>query len=107
MSVPAARALLATTGGNAPARRSRPGTVTRSTASRAAASVCENPKSKLKVLGDDETHGIVQPIRRRYGWIFSIGACETRIIVAPRAFRWGTTPSIESAIEEFTGQPAA
>src|SRR6185295_20142712 len=106
MSVPQARAFWATTGGKAPSRSSRPGIVTRSTASRAAVSVCEKPRSKLKSPGDDDTQGIDQPILRLYGWIFSIGACETRIIVASRALRWGTTPSIESAIEELTGQPA-
>jgi len=46
-------------------------------------------------------------MRRLYAWIFSIGAWETRIIVASRALRCGTTPSIESAIDELIGHPAS
>jgi hypothetical protein len=30
---------------------------------------------------------MLQPMRRLYAWIFSIGAWETRIIVASRAFQ--------------------
>ena len=61
----------------------------------------------MKSPGEAETHGMLQPMRRLYAWSFSIGAWETRIIVASRAFRCGTTPSIESAIDELIGHPAS
>ena len=105
MSVPDERALLSTTGGNA--STTWPGSEICSTASRDCSSVCEKPRSKLKSPGVAETHGICQPMRRLYACSFSSGACETRSIVASRACRCGTTPSIESAIDELTGQPAS
>src|SRR6476469_7802721 len=64
-SVPDERAFCSTTGGNAPFRSSREGSATRATAARDCSSVCEKPRSKLKWLIDDETHGTVQPMRRR------------------------------------------
>ena len=45
--------------------------------SRTCSSVCETPKSKLKSLPPDETHGKLQPSRRLYAWSFASGARET------------------------------
>src|SRR4030095_16921092 len=106
MSVPLARAFDATIGGYAPSN-SWAGSSLLATPSRESSKDWEKPRSKLKSPGDAETHGILQHIRRWYVWIFSNGACETRIIVTSRACRCGTTPSIESAIDELIGHPAS
>src|SRR4029450_8886618 len=106
MSVPDARALCSTIGGNASPDDARAGRRICATASRDSSSVCEKPRSKLKSPSDDEAHGRLQPMRRLYAWSFSIGACDTNVTVTSRARRCGSTPSTESAIDELTGPPA-
>ena len=86
MSVPVARAFCSTIGGNGPSSV-LDGRAICATASRDCSSVCEKPRSKLKSLDEDETHGMLQPMRRLYPRSFSSDACETRSNVASRACR--------------------
>jgi hypothetical protein len=69
--------------------------------------VDETPRSKLKSLPAVEAQGMLQPILRLYAWSLSSGARETRSIVTSRAWRWGRTPSMVSAIDEQAGQRAS
>src|SRR5262245_30763818 len=73
---------------------------------RSSSSEYPTPKSSLKSLPNDEAHGKVHPIRRRYACSLASGARDTAHSITSWLARCTAKPLKPSAIAEQDEQPA-